>query len=168
MTNEAPQLHIDSDWKAQAEAERDRLAKAEQSKAAHEAEGGHGALPPADMRSLVGMIATQALAGLGMYGDRDSGRVVVDFEGAKFAIDLLGVLEEKTKGNLAEDESAELRQVLTELRSRFVQLLQVVAQQQAQAGGAGAMGGMPSPAAMTGSPAAGSTAPAKPSIIIPG
>ncbi len=147
MTNDSPQLHIDSDWKAQAEAERDRLAKAEESKAAQDGEGGHGALPPADMRSLVGMIATQALAGLGMYGDRDSGKVVVDFEGAKFAIDLLGVLEEKTKGNLAEDEAAELKQVLAELRSRFVQLLQAVAQQQSQAGGA---------------------ASAKPGLIIPG
>ncbi|MDA0802653.1 MAG: DUF1844 domain-containing protein [Planctomycetota bacterium] len=162
MTDQ-PQLHIDSDWKAQAEAERQRLAEQESAKAASDGHGdGRGdALPPADMRSLVGMMATQALSGLGMYGDRESGRIVVDFEGAKFAIDLLGVLEEKTKGNLTDEEAAELKQVLAELRSRFVQLVQVVAQQQQAGGGA------------TVSPVSGATTPSaaggsKPSIIIPG
>ena len=40
--------------------------------------------------------------------------------------------EEKTKGNLEEDESSELAAVLTELQSRFVQITQLLAQQAAQ------------------------------------
>lgn len=172
---DATSLHVDSDWKAQAEAERERLAKAEaQARQAAGAAGAGGApqeLPPADMQSLMGVIASQALAGLGMYGDRESGRMIVDFEGAKFAIDLLAVLEEKTKGNLSDDEARELKSILAELRTRFVQLLQVV-ERQAAKGGAQPIGGASIPAA--GGPApAGATSTAAPAaapskLIIPG
>ena len=72
--------------------------------------------------------------GLGAYSDPQSGGVVVDLPGAKFAIDLLAVLEEKTKGNLDEEESKEIGTVLNELRSRFVQIAQPAAEQGAQAG----------------------------------
>ena len=50
--------------------------------------------------------------------------------GSKFAIDLLGVLEEKTAGNTTDEEAKELSQVLVELRSRFVQVADAVAKQQ--------------------------------------
>ncbi len=52
---------------------------------------------------------------------------MVDLVGSRFAIDLLGVLEEKTKGNLTEEEAKDIREVLGELRSRFVQIAQAVA-----------------------------------------
>jgi len=55
--------------------------------------------------------------------------------GSRFAIDLLGVLEEKTKGNLSEEEAKDLREVLAELRSRFVQIAQAVATRMAQGKG---------------------------------
>jgi hypothetical protein len=86
-------------------------------------------MPPADFKSLMGLLASQAIMGLGAYTDPDSGGVVVDLPGAKFAIDLLGVLEEKTAGNLSEEETSEINKVVTELRSRFVQIAQIVAQQ---------------------------------------
>ena len=41
---------------------------------------------------------------------------------ATFFIDLLAVLEEKTKGNLAEEEKMTLEKVLTELRMLYVKL----------------------------------------------
>ena len=41
---------------------------------------------------------------------------------ARHAIDLLSILEEKTRGNLTDDEQQTLKQVLVELRMRFVQL----------------------------------------------
>jgi len=100
-------------------------------------------LPPADFRSLVGLLASQALGGLGTYGDSKTGRVIVDLAGAKFGIDLLGVMEQKTKGNLSPEEAAELREVLAELRSRYVHFHDLLARQQA-AGLAGAAGaGLP-------------------------
>ena len=132
----APKLQIDSDWKAEAQAEKERLAAKEaEAREGAEGAGAPGELPEANFKSLMGLLASQAIMGLGAYTDPQSGGVVVDLPGAKFAIDLLGVLEEKTKGNLSEEEGEEISKVLTELRSRFVQVAQLVAQQ-GEAGGA--------------------------------
>lgn len=134
----ASRLHIDSDWKAQAQAEKERLARIEaEREKEREARGGGGPdeLPPADFKSLVGVLASQALMGLGAYAD-PQGRVVVDLLGSRFSIDLLGVLEEKTKGNLSDEEAKELGAILGELRSRFVQIATIVAQQSRAGAGA--------------------------------
>ena len=79
------------------------------------------------------MLASQAILGLGAMGDPKSGRVVVDLPGARFSIDLLTMLEQRTKGNLTDEEVKELSQILAELRGRFVQISQLVAQQPAVA-----------------------------------
>ena len=135
MSDETPKLHIDSDWKEEAQAEKERLAAEAAEKTSEGGTPAPGELPPADFKSLMGLLASQAIMGLGAYTDPQSGGVVIDLPGAKFAIDLLGVLEEKTKGNLSDEEGVEIDKVLTELRSRFVQVAQLVAQQ-AEAGGA--------------------------------
>jgi hypothetical protein len=124
----APSLHVDSDWKAQAQAERERLAQQEAERAAREPAGGPEELPPADFRSLVGMLTSQAIMGLGTMAD-PQGRVVIDLAGSQFAIDLLQMLAEKTKGNLTPDESKELGEVLRSLSTRFAQITQMVAEQ---------------------------------------
>ena len=95
-------LHIDSDWKAQAHAEMERLAEKEAAKSAAP-DPNEGELPPADFRALVGAFASQAMMSLGAYADPQTGRPVIDIMGAQYAIDLLGVLEEKTKGNRTEE-----------------------------------------------------------------
>ena len=124
-TDETPKIHVDADWKAEAQAERERLAEAE---AQQEASPGKGReLPPPDFKGLVGVLASQAIMGLGAVGKG----VMIDLDGSKFSIDLLAVLEEKTAGNLSDDESKELSAVLTELRARFVQITQLLAQQMA-------------------------------------
>ena len=124
-----PKIHIDSDWKAEAQAEKDRLAAEEQDDTDAGADGSpRGGLPEADFRALVGVLASQAIMGLGAMADPKTSRVVIDLEGAKFAIDLLGVVEEKTKDNLTDEETKELGQVLAELRKRFVQVTQLGAQ----------------------------------------
>lgn len=139
---ETPRLHIDSDWKAQAQAEKERLAEREAARASRPEAGheGEGELPPADFRTLVATLASQAMMGLGAYGDPKTGRVVIDVVGAQFAIDLLGVLELKTKGNLSEEEATELKEVLQHLRARFVHVAKLVAaqMQREMAGGADA------------------------------
>lgn len=164
-----PTLHIDSDWKAQAHAEKERLTQQEAQREAKQGARGQEGLPPADFRSLMGILASQAMSGLGMYGD-EKGRVIVDPVGAKFAIDLLGVLEEKTKGNRTAEESTDLESILRELRMRFVQVMQMVARQ----GEIGSIGEVPtaSPAATSaagtgGAPSA--TTPPKPGprLIVP-
>jgi len=123
-------LHIDSDWKAQARAEKERLAReAETRETASPARGGAVApgaaedelepLPPASFESLVQTLATQAMLFLTPQRDR-SGRAVINVELAKHSIDLLGVLEEKTKGNLTDDEKRVLDTALYQTRMAYV------------------------------------------------
>ena len=129
-----PKLQIDSDWKAQAQAEKAKLLEQEKAKAEQQAGKDSqqpSKLPQADFKSLIGVLASQAIMGLGAMNDPKTGRVVIDLDGARFSIDLLGVLEEKTKGNLSDEQSKEITQILAELRSRFVEITQLVAQQQA-------------------------------------
>jgi len=141
---DTPKIQIDSDWKAEAQREKDRLAKVEAEKAKSQPAGrgaagsgsASGELPPADFRTIVSMLAQQAIMGLGVLADRKTGGVIVDLEGSRFAIDLLDVLEQKTKGNLNKDEADELKQILADLRGRFVQVAAMVSKQvMAQPGG---------------------------------
>ncbi len=129
---EQPKIQIDSDWKSQAQAEKERLASIEQEKSQSKAGGvpgaaaAHGQLPPANWDTLMGMMATQALLYMGGYVDPATNRPMVDLEAARHQIDLLGVLETKTKGNLSEDESKQLASVLYELRMQYVRVAQAL------------------------------------------
>jgi len=136
---EQPKLVIDSDWKAEAQAEREKLAQ-QASESAGGGQGGGDRVPEPDFRTIVSMLATQALMYMGAFPD-ESGRAVVVPEYAKMHIDLLDVLQTKTKGNLDEEEAEELEQILIELRQRFVHILGVAKQQQAQQAQPGQGGG---------------------------
>jgi exonuclease V gamma subunit len=114
---EKPELHVDDDWKAQAQAEKAQHAHEDAEKASQ-----RGPLPPANFTLLVISLATQARMCLGDIEDPQSGKKQVDVELAKHNIDLLGMLEEKTQGNLSEQEKKLLDSVLYELRMRYVQL----------------------------------------------
>jgi len=142
MSEEGPKIHIDSDWKAEAQREKERLAQQAKSKAQAQAQaqtqaqagaspaGGAGQagggaaheLPPANFETLMGLLATQALMYLGAYADPRTGQPMVDLDVARHHIDLLAVLEEKTKGNLEDEEARSLASMLYELRSRYVQV----------------------------------------------
>ena len=76
----------------------------------------------------------------------------IDLEGAQFAMAMLAVLQEKTKGNLTADESSELLEVISHLQQRFMQIAQLVAAQMQREGTSGGMGGSAAP----GSPILGS------------
>jgi hypothetical protein len=150
---ETPKIQIDSDWKAEAQKEKERLAKVEAEKAASGKAGAAGELPPADFRTIVSMLGQQAIMGLGVMADRKTGGVIVDLEGSRFAIDLLDVLEQKTKGNLSKEEADELKQILGDLRARFVQVAGLVSKQMmnapATAAAAAAAGANPAASAAT-------------------
>jgi hypothetical protein len=148
MSQEEPKIHIDRDWKAEAQAEKERLAAKEAKERAERGpEPRPGELPPADFRALVGTLASQAIMGLGAFADPKTNKMVIDLATARFSIDLLAVLQEKTKGNITDEEAQELTQTLAELRARFVQISNLIAQQSiADAGAAAAApGGGPQP-----------------------
>jgi len=129
-----PKIIVDDDWKAQARAEKEKLAQqVEQSKeAAGGAQAGvagsaRGEIPPASFSTLVSTIATQALMSLGGMQDRRTGQRIVDLDLAKHHVDTLAVLEEKTKGNLSDEEKQLLDQALYETRMQYVQIAQQIA-----------------------------------------
>ncbi len=137
---EQPKIIIDSDWKAEAQAEKERLSQEAEERQDKSGAVGPDGLPPADFKGLLGALAVQALSYLGAFPDPQTGRAVVALDYAKHHIDLLEVLEKKTAGNLEKDEDEELTQILNELRMRFVQIAQAVAAQ-------GEGGGAPNPGA---------------------
>jgi hypothetical protein len=168
MAEEQPSgLHIDTDWKKQAQEEKRRLAEEEQKRAAERersaapsapaAAAGMGigagagapagspasagaagagpargragspgaarerAIPEASFATLVNSLMTQVLLYLGELAPRGV-EPQVNLDMAKFNVDLLAVLEEKTKGNLTPDEQKLLDTALYETRMRYVQV----------------------------------------------
>ena len=152
------ELHIDDDWKRQAQEEKRRLAEEAEKRrqqssqanvggiesaaaagavagavpptataggaAAAGARGGRGArgtreLPEASFGTLVQSFMTQALFYLGELATA-GGEGGVNLDMAKHQLDSLGVLEDKTKGNLSADEQKLLDAALYETRMRFV------------------------------------------------
>ncbi len=79
-------------------------------------------LPPADFDFLVYSLRLQAELNLGLLPlDAPGENQEPDFELARHNIDLLGVLQDKTKGNLTAEEQRALDNSVTELRIRFVE-----------------------------------------------
>lgn len=125
-----PQLHIDSDWKAQAQAEKAKLAQRDKDRQEQAQPPPGAAKPPppgqrfpdADFAGLMNMLVSQALMSLGAMAHPQTGQPHVDLDLARHMIDLLSVLEEKSKGNLADDEAKHLATALYELRSSYVQI----------------------------------------------
>lgn len=70
---------------------------------------------------LVMMLATSAMHQLGKLANPHAGRAEPDLAGAGLTIDLLGMLEEKTRGNLDRHETQTLGEALTTLRLSFVE-----------------------------------------------
>ena len=90
-------------------------------------------LPPASFTFLVFSLRAQAEMQLGLmpYGEEEHPKPELDL--ARHTIDMLGVLSEKTKGNLSLEEQRLLENSLTELRFRFVQVSEDVAKAAAAA-----------------------------------
>jgi len=77
--------------------------------------------PPMDFSTLVLSLANTALFQLGFIRPPESEEVKRDFNGARQTIDILGLLEEKTRGNLSDQEQTILKETLFQLRMAFVE-----------------------------------------------
>jgi len=98
----------------------------ERAEEADDDEGGSGGgktqFDPASFVGLVIGLATQAQVFLGVIENpMTRKKEEVDLERAKNMVDLLGMLEKKTAGNLTKDESDFLARLLGDLRMRYVQ-----------------------------------------------
>ena len=83
---------------------------------------------------LVQSLQMGAMVGLGMLQGPDGKRPPVDLPAAKDAIDLLGILQEKTKGNLTKEEEEILREGLYHLRMGYMAMINAPAAGQGKKG----------------------------------
>jgi len=150
-------LIVDEDWKSKVQREKEEARLKAESAApkaaeapaaapagaeaeagqAPEAEAGPEAAEPRAVRfnDLLGMLASQALYALGAMPAGDGRQVMVDLDQAKFLVELLNVLEEKTRGNLSTEEAEHLHEARGEIGRIFaVRLQQVEEQAMRQAG----------------------------------
>ncbi|MCR4309244.1 MAG: DUF1844 domain-containing protein, partial [Deltaproteobacteria bacterium] len=72
---------------------------------------------------LVQSLQMGAMVGLGMLQGPDGQRPPIDLPAAKDSIDLLGILQEKTKGNLTKEEEEVLREGLYHLRMGYMAMI---------------------------------------------
>ncbi len=77
-------------------------------------------LPEVTFATFILSLNTSALVHLGEIPEPASGEKTKDLPLAKHAIDTLSMLQEKTKGNLDEDEKALLEHLLFDLRMKYV------------------------------------------------
>ena len=144
--DEPPKIIVDEDWKQKVEAEKqaleDELAAKAKEQAAEPAqeeaaegaapegdapegdapEGADYDLPPASFPGLLQEFSTRALVSLGMVPNPFTQEAQVDLKAAAYSIDMLAVLQEKTEGNLEEQEATYLTQLTAQLREAFVKI----------------------------------------------
>lgn len=80
-----------------------------------------------DFISFVASLATQALAALGALPEARAQGMPVSIEMAREYIEIIAMLQDKTRGNLSREEDAALQRVMTELRMVYVEVTQRIA-----------------------------------------
>ncbi len=139
MADEDKKIFIDEDWKAQVAREKE-AARAKAEEHGDDAPEAAAAETPAkdhadaeavepNFSGLVDSLAMQGLIALGIIGPQDAKEVYVDIASARFIIDTLMMLREKTSGNLTPDETGHLSSALAELQRFYVARAQQVQEQ---------------------------------------
>jgi uncharacterized protein YjaG (DUF416 family) len=101
--------NIDESWKETAEKEKEALKKE-----------GKFIPPTPDFNFFITTLALQASIALGQVPNPATNKNEEDLTQAKFLIDTLGMLKEKTKGNLTTEETNILENLLYELRMLYI------------------------------------------------
>lgn len=105
---------VDEDWKRRADEEKQGAAK--------KAEGAkpQQVYPDASFTNIVAWIAAQALVCLGEAENPATKRKEPDLAQARYLVDALMVLKQKSKGNLAAEEARQLEAILYDVQMAFV------------------------------------------------
>jgi len=124
---------IDEDWKSQVQAEKEAAKQGGPSPTGEPASAGGPTatdstsapphdppMPPASFEMLVTTLATEALVALGQVPHPATNKAELHRNHAQYIIDMLDVLRQKTKGNLAPAEQQLMDDVLHQMRMLFV------------------------------------------------
>jgi hypothetical protein len=120
---------IDEDWKAQVQAEKEAAAQNEAPAKSKETGGadafdvGDVPMPPASLELLLSTLATEALVALAEVPHPVTGKLQIRTHQAKYLIDTIDVLRQKTQGNLTPAEQQAIDGLLHQLRMIFVSKL---------------------------------------------
>ena len=79
-------------------------------------------LPPIEFSGFLYGLGQMALVHLGEVPEPSTGETLRDLEQARHTIDILDLLEQKTRGNLTEEEKGLLQYLLSDLKLRYVRL----------------------------------------------
>jgi len=82
-----------------------------------------GAKDPASFVNFLSTIATNAAAALGAVPHPSTGKRMLDLDSGKYWLDVLGMIKDKTKGNLHPEEAKILDVLLSDLRMQYVQMV---------------------------------------------
>lgn len=133
MTEPIIKKRVDESWKEQAEKEKQsapqQAAQASQPKDESAASGQPGkpdiqyeeeGMPQAKFDIFISGLAMEALIALGDMAHPATRRQSTNLAQAKYLIDVMGIIEEKTRGNLSVDENKLLQDALYQLRMRYM------------------------------------------------
>ena len=84
---------------------------------------GQCVMPEVTFMAFIMSLNTSAMFHLGDIADPATGEKLIDLSLARHAIDTLALLQEKTKGNLDGDEEEMLKNILYDVKMRFVQVV---------------------------------------------
>ena len=125
--DEPVRKRVDESWKEQAEREKQQAATPPAGAATPPAQAPEGLSyeeegqePQARFDLFVSSLAMEALIALGDMAHPVTRKQSQNLVQAKYLIDLLGVLEQKTKNNLSADEDRLLKDTLYQLRMRYL------------------------------------------------
>jgi len=122
---------VDEDWKERVEREkagqqvepgpsRGQPPEPRPAPAEPEPAGEEQGSPKQDFRMFLSSLSMQAMVALGEMPHPATRQPQEDLEQARYLVDVLGMLEQKTRGNLSPEEASLLEGALYELRMKYV------------------------------------------------
>ena len=120
MTEKTKDFTLPKDQDQQAQAPQADPSAQQQAAEAAEDASQDLPLPKIDFATFIFSLNSSGLVHLGMIEDPATGKKSKNLSMAKQTIDILGMLEEKTRGNLNADEEGMLKNILYDLRILYV------------------------------------------------
>ncbi len=110
----SPEKTVDEEWKKHIQEEKKDTGKQPTQKTKQQ-------IPEASFNLFISSLATQTLINLGEMASPFNKKKALDLNQAKFTLDTLQIIKDKTKGNLADDETKYLDTLLYDLRMRYIE-----------------------------------------------